>query len=298
MASESPEPNTEETLKILIAKYQQAIDFGLNAQGKPNEFVGDAEKGMQIAKGFQQFQYLQSNPDVAMWVTSANTSCEAIQPLMRNLDQGINSLTATMGTTAASGAAMQIALIRPEDIQKLSSYGVVLREDTRRELDGFLKRFCDQFKDLPDLVRVWKGAWSAFYSASEANLSQAAHSMRDIPSKIISLLAPNIEIEKTEWYQKLKREGKREKPSEEDRLRFLIFGNSEKQDESILRLLTLPLETLNRNYNRLKSVAKGSHTDRAEVESCMIATEDLMIAIFKARNLRTDFSDQKEIGGF
>lgn len=277
------EPDSE------FKKLEQNLDgfetFGHDLQAKGNDIVRDVGLSKKALAAFRKYINLMDEQKVHSWLAAANMSCSLAQPHIVDTYAHINYINAIVATTATTGGTLFFGLtssdtLPPQAMEEISQG----RDEISKRLDDYLKKFRQNNPTMPDLVGMRKGAWQAFNSPFAANLTQAAHDMRDILSKIVSQLAPNSEVELALWYKPCP---PKNSPTETDRLKYLLAGLNLKLKESVLKMLSLPLEALNEKYNRLKSIAHGSETNKTETEACMIATEDLMLAVFSAQELNS-----------
>lgn len=180
-----------------------------------------------------------------------------------------HQVVSTINHTQIENPNMDI--VRKYNIQKPKFIGV---KEVEKELDGCLNKI------NPNLVKRRKGAWTTFYSVSSDKKAQAAHSLRDILSWIISQYAPNNEVKKAEWWEY--QENTKDGVSLKQRLRFLLYGPKKSADEKELDIINSIVEECYKNYDKLKSIAHGSKKYDELIENIMHSMENTILMICRA----------------
>jgi len=261
------EPDSE--FKKLEKNLDGIEAFGLDQQAKSNDIVNGARLTKKTLAAFRQYINLMDKQKLDAWATAANMSCVAAQPYLVKANANLNFINAIVTTTATTGGTLFFGITDsfPPKVIKEISRG---EQNLTKRLDDFLKKFCENYPDMPDLVAMRKGAWQAFNSPFATNLLSAAHNMRDILSKILRELVPQPKV------------------SDHDRLKLIFNGHESKLKESFPNMLSVSLDSLNEKFNRLKNIAHASETDKPEVEACMIATEGLILGVLTAQEAKSE----------
>ena len=222
---------------------------------------------------------LDSEQHTLALLDEANASLAAAVPQV-NVSVLLTS-SAASGSNVAAGTAVETLLElvpeRRDFILRGLPPGGFARSFTEAELDAYLARFGD------DLPRRRQGAWAAYYSASGDGIAQASHSMRDVLAKLISKEAANDKIESCSWYQERKGRKPETKPSINDRIRFLLYGPSEREfDKLELENIEKAVHLYVNDDGALKSTAHGSTSiSREQVKFAMEKIEELLFLILR-----------------
>lgn len=186
------------------------------------------------------------------------------------------STVSTLGTIAVSGV-MLIGLDYPQT-NFFETHGL---ENPTSFLnlveDEDLSRLLGEYDS--DLETQRRGAWNAFYSASETKLSQAAHTMRDLLRLLISRHASNAEVKKASWWTETA--GSKDGVSLTQRLRYLLYGKKETQDPDTVAFIESQVSKFKEDSNLLQAAAHGSKKSEAAVEASMKSVEQLVLLILR-----------------
>jgi hypothetical protein len=269
----------ENKLGGLKNKFDEAQKYGLNLQKEGINIVKHAEKGKEIINFIENNNSLINEPYIQGWVVGSGDLIPAHPP--DNLGE-ISKYSMVLGTSSATATAYfyspgtnLLNFDKKPTIDFLKDYDVEMDE-----LDGYLKSFSDEFKDIGDLVAMRKGAWEVFNSAIETNVAMASHSMREILSKVIAKLSDNKKVMESEWW---KPSEDKKTPTLRQRLRYLLFGP--KKEGKNLEIVSNAVEKSFEADDKLKKVAHGSKGLREEVKKAMRTTEYALLAIFRARKI-------------
>lgn len=301
--SEDEIKDTRDDLGHLVENFEKCIDLGLHYQEKGQELVNLGKIGKGVAKHFNEnydsyerlakdFPDTKPNLDfIGNWSSYGNKKLESnIQGLYKAQDLVSEYLTdigsvCLSGSSGYSGYRSDIDEIRIEhDLVNFNeTYHVteppppIPFSNIQEELERLLNEI-----DLA-LNERRKGAWYAFQSGSPDKRGQAAHSMRDILSALISKWASNEDVKKAEWWEC--EENTRDGVSLRQRLRFLLFGpyNIDGSDSD----LEIIEETVSKYFDEdkfLKKVAHGSKEGTDDlIESIMYSIESALLNIIKMR---------------
>jgi len=205
------------------------------------------------------------------------------------LDKGIHmasgsTSTASASTYAISSVTDQINInVAEKDKDIYVTYNL---EKPDIDEHTYLQKELDQELDLIDsnLSKRRKGAWQTFYSISADKKAQAAHTMRDILSNLISIWASNDVVKTAEWWVPVK--DTKDGVSLRQRLQFLLYGPGKIADTTMLDSVEHEISIIYQSDELLKKVAHGSQKDINLVESTMKLIESIMLKIIKFRNGR------------
>lgn len=264
--------NEKKDLNELEKKFIEAGECGKKVQKLGQRLVNASEQGKEIIDIIKNNDDIFGDAQVQSWIVSANATIPNFQAYRT---EPLESYILAVGTSSASATAfIPVYAHRYKKEYELSG-------EDNSELDEYLRDFTAEFSGVPDLVQVRKGAWDTYYSATEVNLMNASHSMREVMRHIISQIATNEEVKKASWWEKPK--GTDKEVTNAQRLRYLIFGSV---DDKPIEMVILAVKTSMDAYSRLQSIAHGSAGYREEVKTCLQQTEYALLTILRFRKLK------------
>lgn len=259
-------------------------------QAELSKVTEKAEYGLKIIDAAGKIQEVRSNPQFREWAVSGDQMSRDIKWTLYQASSQSHLVHTLLSTNVSSGTTVLFSTMPTRYISKdMTTLMKTSREVYGKELNEFLSGLEKTFA-RQDLVQRREGAWTTFFSGSEDLMLQASQSMRNLLELIVSQWAPNELVERAPWIQEMliqeKAKNSEWKPKGRERIQFLLFGDGDIVNLNLLNQLSASWEALNKKFERLKEVSHGSKASAPEVESCMTATEELMLAIFNARKLR------------
>jgi len=134
------------------------------------------------------------------------------------------------------------------------------------------------------LYEKYEGMWQTLLDETRKDrYRQASHSMREVMSEFLEILAPDEEVKKAKWW---KVETKNGKPSQKQRVKYAIIGLQEESglpDEDINLIENLMIDARNR-YKSLNKIAHARDPEAEElfpllesyIGSCQKIIEDIL----------------------
>lgn len=295
---EKKEDKTKKTLDNLNENYKKLESYGYELQ----QIGLDIVKQSIIGNEYIQFQlselpkyeeaaneYQNMNGILNDICVSGMIAIKKTQTALDFLKKGeafvvkaipyISSATSTCSSNAYSAIAMinQTAINTGTDLYgryDLHMPSIAVEQKIQADLDEQLNKINPKYSPRR------RGAWATFYSVSPDKKSQAANSMRDIFRDLLLLWAPNKLIEQVGWWKKL---GKKT-VSHNDRIRFLLYGEKEIEDQTELESIYKEVDNIYDNFSLLQGTAHGSDQEIQLVESTMKAIESSTLRIINLRN--------------
>jgi len=143
----------------------------------------------------------------------------------------------------------------------------------RKELESDLRKIKERLADM------YEGAWQTLRDKSKLDrYRQAAHSMRDVITNLLNLLAPHKEVKRAEWYEQISGTNSVTRPQ---RVKYAIIGgNPEKtideKDLEEINNLAKDTNDVYQDFSKFHSIdAEGeilieSYMDRSVSVICLI----------------------------
>lgn len=261
-------------------------------------------KQAKIGRSFVQFQlselpkyseasdeYTEFNDVLNNIVTSGNIAINRTRKARDLLDKGIENIVESTAlisgatstcTSSTYGTITVIDQINAANNKK-NLYGVYdfkkpsLKEE--KEIQDELDR---ELREIdPSLCKRRKGAWQTFFSVSADKKAQAAHSMREIFRKLISMWASNDDVKKAEWWLPVK--DAKDGVSNKQRIRFLLFGSGDIKYPDVFESINQEVEKIYESFALLNKTAHGSEQEIQLVESTMKLIESTLLRIIKLK---------------
>lgn len=156
--------------------------------------------------------------------------------------------------------------------------------EKRKELESDLRKINERLADM------YVGAWQTIRDMSKQDrFRQAAHSMRDLLSQFLDILAPPEKVKKADWYKPEwdeERNKIREKPTQGLRAKYAIMGErSEKTlGEEDLKLITVLMDDTRKAYAVLSGQAHARNEEISTLtDSYMERCEAVIRSILELR---------------
>src|SRR5438067_4081237 len=281
----------------LAHEFSQLRDHGHRLQKQGQFIVKIAESGASNIANYSTLYseasaVLPETPDVKKAFYDFTKSGEFVVSQLKSANQNLNfavnnlseglfpALTGVTFSNIAAQNLLECAIDNaPEEkrfiFQSLAEQPLKKPYSTQ-ELDALLDRF------RSGLSARRRGAWDAFYSASDDALAQAAHSMRDILASLVSQMGSNELVSACAWF------GGSKKPTLSDRVRLLLFGPAERHIESVeIAAATAEISEFVTDDGQLKKVAHGSKSfSRERTKVSMDKTEELLYLILSRLTAR------------
>lgn len=222
------------------------------------------------------------------WISDAidetNLALKGISIAGEKINQsliGFDSTSASMATVGLE-AITGISILEDKNptIDFKKTYNLQEPKQFLEKLDS--KAVADELSSYDaDLEAMRQGAWKTFNSTSEARLSQAAHTMRDLLRLFITKYASNDDVKKAPWweYDKKTKDG----VSLKHRIRYLIYGNSTNYKPNNISFIEDQVKRFEEDYKLLSKVAHGKKSSDIAVESSMKSIEQLILLILQRR---------------
>lgn len=204
-----------------LSYLEQVLNQGISASGWQDEVVHAT--GMQLGGSIAFIR--NDTHRLAGLYGEANQQEQATHTYLSGVT---NSTGITSGSIVYMGAQIErrLQVVAPAYTPVLETAlpeQIGTRQQTYHELAEILNRF------EPKYVYMLKGSETALRSTAVDNLSQAAHSMRDLFQQIVEDLAPADAVRQQPWF----------KPtpnapggvSRMSRLRYILYGSGEMLDE-------------------------------------------------------------------
>jgi len=292
----------KKTLKESYSKYEAIEKLGLEYQEKGNKLVKYARMGKeyieyQLTEGDKYVKAFEVLPELRItldgWDKSGQLNNNWLNKAERNLVKGIDFITngsyyvsSATSTTSAKLESTTLELIGIQytnpDINLFDKYDFnisieVNRDQIENDLDKELEKIDS---NLPNRR---KGAWETYNSASSDKLSQAANSMRNILSCLISMWASNDDVKSAIWWKPV--EDTKEGVSTWQRLRYLLFGPGNIVDKNLLDRIGEEVNKIYKSNEVLNKTAHGSAKYKELVEANMRLIEDTLHSIIYMRKI-------------
>jgi len=297
------EDDTKEGIKKTRTRFAEIETAGYGIEKIGRSFVQEGRKGNATLDFLEQElpkyeKIARESPEVAEalaqvpeWLKVArNQADESIvrlrtseHALLQALSYAVTGVTSTNSISSSIASAIGIAevtnprLINIYEKFNLQDFTAIRDPEYLHELSGLL----DQ--EDPALEKARRGAWETLESGSAAALSQAAHSMREVLTKLISKYASNDDVKRCPWWARAP--DAKDGVSLAQRLRCLIYGASNRDPSSgEVEILDREIKRYDRAYDCLKGVAHlRSGADRRLVETEMRTLERLIFTVLKRR---------------
>lgn len=204
------------------------------------------------------------------------------------LSYAVTGVTSTNTLSSSFASAIGLTEVTNPKIKNiherynLKDFSIVRGSDDAAELGELLA----QVDSRLDKRRL--GAWQTLVSGSADSLPQAAHSMRDVLSALISKYASNDNLKVCRRWAPAP--DTKDGVSLAQRLRLLLYGASGGPTSDEVAVVEAEIERFDRAYAYLKQVAHGSGgATKQLVEVQMRTLERLMLILLNRR--RQEFRD-------
>ena len=197
-----------------------------------------------------------------------------------------DSLLATSNVSDASGnvcldvataTAKIVALSDPEVEELIRDQDLPSPFEKRQELKSELEKI-----NAP-LASMFEGAWQTLMDKSKLDrYRQAAHSMRNLITNLLNLLAPHEEVKQAEWYKQISTKNQATRPQ---RVKYAIMGG--KPEKKIDEKDVEEIDNLAKDTDDVYSYLSKFHSIDIEgeilIESYMNRSVDVICLILKLR---------------
>ena|GEM_PF-2963376 len=150
--------------------------------------------------------------------------------------------------------------------------------EKRKQLESELREIDER------IANIYVGAWQTINDTSKKDrFRQASHSMKDLLSQFLDLLAPAEKVKNAEWYIP---ENTSKKPTQRQRARYTIIGvrSEDKMHEEDIEMIENIAVSARNTYNDLSNI---SHTRDNECYSLAVSylerCEEVMRSILELR---------------
>ena len=290
---------TNKIEKKLIELHSQYKDFeeeGYSLQKKGQILV---KKGVQ---GKKSCEYLldtlsifqensESEPTLEIFLSDLDIKTEYELNENRQIGESLarssidlNFIVSNISSTALSTSTDSIIASNSIDLLKIYNPKIDIEEPYFLDIKELEDELDNELNEIDkSLSKRRKGAWDTLYSSSDDKLAQAAHTMRDIFSNIISLFASNEAVKNSDWWEEAL--NTKEGVSLRQRIRYLLFGPKENiVNDSEIRVIEINVNNCFNDDRFLKEIAHGSKKATQElVESKLLSMESTILQILKTR---------------
>jgi hypothetical protein len=185
----------------------------------------------------------------------------------------------TMGTATAHLTEQmenkEAVLPQIEAIQKPSAL------DRRIELSSKLSAIDPSFPPKLD------GSWQTLQDGSKTDrYRQAASSIRELVSDVLSVLAPDNEVRSTKWFRP---ERENEKPTLAQRARYAMLGENEALGEADLEPILELAEKIRESHKTLNSVVHYRKYERDLQAQTEILIDECQVLLLKLLQMRMSY---------
>lgn len=281
-------------LQELQDNVQKLERFGCDLQKAGQQIVSEAKDcneyldflKQEYPKQAKVCQEYKSNVNIKQWVDYEKNKVESIISSAMSQIEKIEEIVFDLSTTTTSASATSNFMAITIDIIQYNNPTIDFyknydlkkpprKKKIQEELDFYLTKI------NPNLPTRRKGAWETFHSPGSDQLSQAAHTMRDIFAKIITEFASNDTVEKAKWWQP--DIDAKDRVSLRQRIRFLIYGEEEATNKEELESMMQKVKECLHADRSLKEVAHGRKGAKDLIESYLFLIEAVMLEILKNR---------------
>jgi hypothetical protein len=278
-------------------QYNNIEEQGYSLQDKGQMIVKDSIKGKKscnyLIDNLPNFILLsEKHPEMKNFLVELELKTEyelnesrQIGKMLADTTKHLNFLVCSTSSTSVSTSTDTMIGISSFNILKSKDPEISIKkpdfidtEEFEKELDFELDKI-----DL-SLSKRRRGAWETLYSSSQDKIPQAAHSIRDIFSHIISKYASNADVKKADWWKE-DRQAK-DGVSLRQRIRILLFGPKETiVNDNEIKVIEMNVNVCFHDDKFLKNIAHGSKKGNIDVvASKMRAMEGALLHILKSKN--------------
>lgn len=264
-----------------ISYLEQVLNQGIPASSWQDEIVHAT--GMQLG-GSIAFIRNDTHRLVGLY-GEANRQEQATHTYLSGVT---NSTGITSGSIVYMGAQIErrLQVVAPTYTPVLETSlpeQIGTRQQTYQELAEILNRY------EPKYIHMLKGSETALRSTAMDNLSQAAHSMRDLFQQIIENLAPANAVKQQPWFKPTSNA-----PggvSRMSRLRYILYGSGEMLDEREIERLNDAAERAKDSLDLAMARAHDHDPDltEAEVELAIDHARFSLLQVLKRYSMRRNW---------
>ena len=264
-----------------VSKTRANLDF---IEVKMDESLDKLDKATKLFKALPEEQVTNPSPVLGSFIASGSELAGSIYAHSKYYKDSYHRVKEEtdllIGTAAvadssfntmlnvSSSAAKVVVLQYPPIEELLRELDLPSPHEKRKELEAELEKIDYR------LANTFWGAWQTIRDASKQDrYRQAAHSMRDLLSQFLDILAPPEEVKKATWYVP---EHNSKKPTRGQRVKYAIMGGMTEKtlDEKDLKLINDLMNDTRKVYgdlSRLHSIEEGffnlaeSYMERCEV---------------------------------
>ena len=260
----------------------------------------------EVNRREQLFQNLQGTPTNTIYLsgTTAAVSGSMMAGLI-DINRKLDEATTIFGVVRAetigisgTSSTMSSALyhtaksVNPPSLNMVNAVKTFERGTSQTRKEELKEKVKLIKKELSSEVDI---SWSTYHSATnQAELKQAAHSMREALSTFLQILSPDENIINSSWYEK----PEDTKISQKQRIRYAIAENKLLDENSEIFKQIIRLEDEGRNlYQRLSTLAHYRKDEisgmKEELGTYLDFCQEIMLGIL---NLRTILNNEKKEG--
>lgn len=197
-----------------------------------------------------------------------------------------DSLLGTFNVSDASGnvilnvatATAKIVALSDPEIEEL-----IREQDLPSPFEKWQELKSELEKINTKLASMFEGAWQTLMDKSKQDrYRQAAHSMRDVITNLLNLLAPHEEVKQAEWYKQISTKNQATRPQ---RVKYAIMGG--KPEKEIDEKDVEEIDNLAKDTDDVYSYLSKFHSIDIEgeilIESYMNRSVDVICLILKLR---------------
>lgn len=285
--------NNYSVVKGDIAKVRGNLDF---IEVTIADDIDKLDKAKKLFEALPEEQISQPSPALESLITSgtvvARSACAHSEHFKDSFQKFRDETDLLLGTTTvvdmsgnavlniSSSAAKTLTLQYPQIGELVQKLDLPSPFEKRKELESELRKIDER------LANMFVGAWQTMGDTSKRDrYRQASHSMRDLLSQFLDLLAPPEKVKEAEWYEpELDEHAKnpRKKPTQRQRAKYAIMGErSEKTiDEEDLKMITALIDDTRKAYEDLSEPAHARNEEIFNLtESYMERCEEVIRTI-------------------
>ena len=264
-----------------------------NMVGKIDENVDRLGKANRVYKSLPEELFSKPSPVLDSLIASGSelaggvyAHSEYIKGSIQRIRDESDSLIVTTAVVDASFNTMSNVLISIAKIAVLQDpkIGELIEVlelpspfEKRKELESDLRKIDERLADM------YEGAWQTLMDKSKLDrYRQTAHSMRDVITNLLNLLAPHEEVKRAEWYEQISATNQ---VTRRQRVKYAIMGGKTEKtiDEKDLEEINNLAKDTNDVYHDLSEFHSIDAEGEILIESYMDRSVSVICLILKLR---------------
>ena len=264
-----------------------------NMVGKIDENVDRLGKANRVYKSLPEELFSKPSPVLDSLIASGSelaggvyAHSEYIKGSIQRIRDESDSLIVTTAVVDASFNTMSNVLISIAKIAVLQDpkIGELIEVlelpspfEKRKELESDLRKIDERLADM------YEGAWQTLMDKSKLDrYRQTAHSMRDVITNLLNLLAPHEEVKRAEWYEQISATNQ---VTRRQRVKYAIMGGKTEKtiDEKDLEEINNLAKDTNDVYHDLSEFHSIDAEGEILIESYMDRSVSVIYLILKLR---------------